>query len=68
MGDSHNQESIVMFDCLPRLADAALAEHEPPDMNFLRSTISLAFTPERLRAEEYLGYMPDQATCTFIHT
>ena len=52
----------VQYDCLPRLADAVLALHEPPDMHFLRSTISLAFTAQRLRAEAYLGYMPDQVS------
>jgi len=60
MGDSHNQESLVLYDCLPRLVDAVLATHEPPDMHFLRSGISLAFPVQRLRAEVFLGYTPDQ--------
>mmetsp|Transcript_44465 Transcript_44465/g.81184 ORF Transcript_44465/g.81184 Transcript_44465/m.81184 type:complete len:625 (+) Transcript_44465:117-1991(+) len=60
MGDSHNQESLVLYDCLPRLVDAVLATHEPPDLHFLRSSISLAFPVQRLRAEVFLGYTPEQ--------
>mmetsp|Transcript_43702 Transcript_43702/g.103167 ORF Transcript_43702/g.103167 Transcript_43702/m.103167 type:complete len:607 (-) Transcript_43702:196-2016(-) len=61
-GDYHNQESLLHYECLPRLIDAALAVHEAPDLHFMRSWVSLALTPERLRAERFLGYTPEEIT------
>jgi len=61
-GDQHNQESLLHYDCLPRLIDAALAVHEAPDVNFMRSWLTLAFSKERLEAEAYLGYTPEEIT------
>lgn len=58
-GDNHNQVSLLHYDCLPRLMDAALAQHESPDVQLMRSWTDLAFVPERLQAESFLGYMPD---------
>jgi len=58
-GDSHNQASLQEYDCLPRLADAAMALHEAPDISFMRSWLALAFSAERLYAEASLGYTPE---------
>jgi len=58
-GDTHNQMSLLEYDCLPRLMDAALAQRESPEMQLMRSWIDVAITPQRLQAESFLGYTPE---------
>jgi poly [ADP-ribose] polymerase 10/14/15 len=54
-GDMHNMESLLSFDCLPRLMESALSP--PPEMHMMQSWRRL-LGEERLRAEERLGCTP----------
>jgi len=58
MGDMHNMESLIMYDCLPRLIDAALSD-EAPEMHMIRSWRE-RLSDERAEAEAWLGYSPDE--------
>lgn len=58
VGDRHNQESILQFDCLNRLIDAALCQ-DGPEVHIVRTWREL-LSSERLQAERWLGYLPDQ--------
>eukprot|EP00401_Gymnodinium_catenatum_P039099 CAMPEP_0117458832 /NCGR_PEP_ID=MMETSP0784-20121206/1145_1 /TAXON_ID=39447 /ORGANISM="" /LENGTH=738 /DNA_ID=CAMNT_0005252385 /DNA_START=37 /DNA_END=2252 /DNA_ORIENTATION=- len=58
VGDYHNMESLVKFDCLPRLIDAVLCP-DGPEVHMLR-TWSERLSEERLMAERWLGYSPDE--------
>lgn len=55
-GDMHNMESLLSLDCLPRLMEAALSP--PPEMQMMYSWRSMLGS-DRLQAEEWLGYQPD---------
>lgn len=55
-GDRHNMHSLLTLDCLPRLMEAALSA--APEMQLLQSWRSM-LGEDRLRAEEWLGYCPD---------
>jgi len=57
MGDKHNMETLVMYDLLPRLMDAAMC-HSSPEMHLLWSWRD-RLTAKRLDGEEFLGYSPD---------
>lgn len=56
VGDMHNMASLVSYDCLPRLMDAALSD-EAPEVHMVR-TWKGRLTPERLEAERALGEEP----------
>lgn len=56
-GDEHNMRSLLQYDCLPRLIDAAISKQ--PELHVMRSWLS-RISPERLSAERWLGYSPDQ--------
>jgi len=56
-GDMHNMESILHFNCLPRLIDAALCEKGPE--SFLLESWANQLTNDRLAAEQKLGYTPE---------
>jgi hypothetical protein len=58
-GDKHNMESILGYDCLPRLVDAALSHGESPELTMVRSWRD-RMTEQRLAAEAWLGYDPEQ--------
>jgi hypothetical protein len=53
-GDFHNMESLLLYDCLPRLFDAALCE-EGPEMQLFQSWMQM-ISDERSEAERWLGY------------
>ncbi|CAK0826237.1 unnamed protein product, partial [Prorocentrum cordatum] len=53
-GDHHNMESLLLYDCLPRLCDAALCR-EGPEMQFQQSWMQM-ITDERSEAERWLGF------------
>jgi len=57
-GDYHNQESLLLNDCLPRLIDAALAP-EGPEVHMVR-TWRHQRSQERLEAERWLGLRPER--------
>ncbi|CAE7220912.1 PARP10 [Symbiodinium sp. CCMP2592] len=57
-GDTHNQESLLHHDVLPRLIDATLCK-EGPEMHFHR-TWKERLSRERNNAELWLGYSPEQ--------
>jgi Ca2+-binding EF-hand superfamily protein len=58
VGDSHNMASLLQYDCLPRLIDAALCE-SGPEMHILASWRNrLSF--ERNEAEKWLSHCPEQ--------
>lgn len=48
--------SLIAYDCLPRLADAALAEGGP-ELQLMRSW-AIFKSAERIEAERWLGYEP----------
>jgi len=60
MGDMHNMQSILQYDCLPRLIDAAMSESQQgPEMSWLESWHErLSF--QRVRAEAELGLTPER--------
>lgn len=53
LGDGHEMESLLQYDCLPRLVDAALCP-EGPETSVLRSWRS-QLSDDRSRAEQWLG-------------
>eukprot|EP00403_Amphidinium_massartii_P013599 CAMPEP_0178425042 /NCGR_PEP_ID=MMETSP0689_2-20121128/28520_1 /TAXON_ID=160604 /ORGANISM="Amphidinium massartii, Strain CS-259" /LENGTH=829 /DNA_ID=CAMNT_0020046695 /DNA_START=39 /DNA_END=2528 /DNA_ORIENTATION=- len=55
-GDAHNMDSLLQYDCLPRLIDAAVSP-EGPEMHLMRSWTGM-LAEVRLDAEEFLGYDP----------
>merc|ERR1712070_676408 len=55
-GDAHNMESLLTLDCLPRLMEAALSP--PPEMQMMHSWREMLGN-DRLQAEAWLGYQPD---------
>jgi len=58
-GDQHNMASLLEYSCLPRLVDAALSHGESPELSMVRSWCD-RLTAERLEAEAWLGYSPEQ--------
>lgn len=58
VGDRHNMESLLLHDCLPRLADAAMCP-EGPEVSMVRSWRE-RLTDDRLEAEEWLGLSPQR--------
>merc|ERR1712048_1244085 len=54
IGDSHSMESLLKYDCLPRLLDATVSDVSP-DLFMLRSWTS-QLSDQRLSAERTLGY------------
>jgi len=66
-GDSHNQLSLLKYDCLPRLVDALLATHEAPDVNFMRTGVNMSLSPQRLQAEAVLGLTPEAVMAHWQH-
>jgi hypothetical protein len=56
-GDRHDMASLLEYDCLARLCDAAFSL-EGPEMQLLRSWSALV-GDARLRAEEWLGHSTD---------
>jgi hypothetical protein len=56
-GDRHDMASLLQYDTLPRLVDAALSQ-DSPEMYFLR-TCRERMIQERLTAEARLGYTPE---------
>lgn len=57
-GDQHNQESLLSYDCLPRLVDSALAPDGFPEIAMMRSWNTF-LTQERQEVEKRLGLTPD---------
>jgi len=53
-GDKHNMQSLLMYDCLPRLLDAAMSGSDPE--MYLMSTWDRMIRPERVEAEKWLGF------------
>mmetsp|Transcript_61530 Transcript_61530/g.163612 ORF Transcript_61530/g.163612 Transcript_61530/m.163612 type:complete len:576 (-) Transcript_61530:106-1833(-) len=53
-GDFHNMESLLLYDCLPRLCDAALCR-EGPEMQLMQSWMQMT-SDERSEAERWLGF------------
>jgi hypothetical protein len=53
-GDHHNMESLLLYECLPRLCDAALCQ-EGPEMQFMQSWMQM-ISDERAEAERWLGF------------
>lgn len=54
-GDQHNMASLLAYETLPRLLDAAMAIN--PELSLMRSWRNF-LTPERREAERFLGYEP----------
>jgi len=57
LGDMHNMESLLSYDCLPRLIDAALSP-VGPEVQMVWSWRG-RLSENRLRAEQQLGYDPE---------
>jgi len=55
-GDRHNMASILQYDCLPRLLDAAMSGGDP-ELHLMRSWDGMV-TSERREAEQWLGHSP----------
>jgi len=58
MGDRHNMESLLLYDCLPRLLDAAICP-EGPEMHLIR-TWQERLGADRREAEAWLGLTPER--------
>jgi len=58
VGDRHNMESLLSHDLLPRLIDATLCPNGP-EVHLVR-TWRDRLSEERLEAEQWLGYAPQQ--------
>merc|ERR1712106_1210968 len=58
VGDKHNMESLLQYDCLPRLMDAALC-HSGPEMQMIWSWRG-RLLPQRLEAEQWLSFCPER--------
>ncbi|CAJ1409614.1 unnamed protein product [Effrenium voratum] len=59
-GDTHNQESLLHHDVLPRLIDAVLCK-EGPEIHFHRTWKERLSVP-RNEAELWLGFSPQEVT------
>jgi len=57
VGDRHNMESLLSYDCLPRLVDSTMSR-EGPEGHFMR-TWRDRLSERRLNAERWLGYSPE---------
>lgn len=57
VGDRHNMESLLSYDCLPRLIDSTMSR-EGPEGHFMR-TWRDRLSEQRLNAERWLGYSPE---------
>jgi len=57
MGDMHNMESLLHYQCLPRLIDAALSRRGPETC--LLESWRDRLTDRRLMAEQWLGLTPE---------
>jgi hypothetical protein len=57
-GDRHNMESLLKYDCLNRLIDAALCE-QGPEMHVMR-TWRERLSEDRLQSETWLGYTQER--------
>merc|ERR1719204_1604986 len=55
-GDRHNMASLITYDCLPRLLDAAMCGGDP-ELHLMQSW-NRFITPERIEAENWLGFKP----------
>jgi hypothetical protein len=58
VGDGHRMDSLLLYDCLPRLIDAALGA-DGPELQFMR-TWRERLTARRLEAERSLGLTPEE--------
>lgn len=56
-GDEHNMASLLAYDCLPRLIDAAISGE--PELCLMRSWLC-QLSSDRLAAENWLGYSVNQ--------
>lgn len=59
VGDQHNMQSILMYDCLPRLMEAAIQLQDDPETFMIRSWRQ-RLSDARLKSEGWLGHTPDQ--------
>merc|ERR1719401_1157432 len=55
-GDKHNMDSLLVYDCLPCLMDAAMCK-QGPEIHMIRSWQD-RLSAKRLDAERWLGYIP----------
>lgn len=58
VGDKHDMASLLTYDCLPRLVDAAMC-NEGPETHMIWSWTHQV-SKQRLEAEQWLGYCPEQ--------
>jgi Ca2+-binding EF-hand superfamily protein len=58
MGDQHNQASLLHYDCLPRLIDAAACE-SGPEVHMIASW-QQRLGQDRVEAEQWLSHCPEQ--------
>jgi len=64
VGDQHNQASLLMHDCLPRLIDAATCE-SGPEIHMIASWLQ-RLSPQRNQAEPGLSYCPEQLRNSWV--
>lgn len=57
VGDRHVMESLLLYDCLPRLIDASLST--APEVHFLQTWRERLSEP-RKEAEHWLGFTPER--------
>lgn len=58
VGDNHEMESLLTYDCLPRLIDAAMCR-QGPEMHMIWSWRN-QLSKQRLAAEQWLSYCPEE--------
>jgi hypothetical protein len=58
LGDGHEMTSLLEYDCLPRLIDAAMCS-QGPEMHMFWSWRG-QLSQKRLAAEQWLSYCPDE--------
>eukprot|EP00931_Biecheleriopsis_adriatica_P113139 TRINITY_DN8808_c0_g2_i1.p1 TRINITY_DN8808_c0_g2~~TRINITY_DN8808_c0_g2_i1.p1 ORF type:complete len:743 (-),score=80.44 TRINITY_DN8808_c0_g2_i1:351-2519(-) len=58
-GDQHNMMSLLEYNCLPRLIDAALDRNKCPEMSMIRSWRDV-LAEKRNEAEQLLGLTPEK--------
>lgn len=58
VGDKHDMESLLTYDCLPRLIDASMCP-QGPEMHMLWSWRN-QLSKQRLAAEQWLSYCPEE--------
>ena len=56
-GDGHNMKSLLKYMLLPRLLDAACSDN--PELHMMKSWQEF-MDPDRCKAEQELGFVPDQ--------